>query len=199
MGRIGLEKLVAHLRDVFGYETKSFTLVGDAALVLNEVIKEVDKPVLMVCSSILNSIATQRGIPVKEVPDEVYGKVKSIDMGTALLITPVRLPKFHCVEDIGPFKTETLSTVIMLLLLNGIDNNRDKLTKCFERGGTLLLNAWYSDIDSITANYSNYPEKYDIIDDDVLEVVWKSLDGIEVAKDDHIFLEYVGMMYVETN
>lgn len=199
MGRIGLEKLVAHLRDVFGFDTRVFTMVGDAALVLHDVVKEVSKPVLMVCSSVLNTIAMQRGIPVKDSVDEVYGKVLYVDMGDALLIAPVRLPTFHCTEEVGPFKTETLSTVIMLLLLNGIDKNRDKLIKCFESGGCLLLNAWYSDVDSITINYGQYPEKYDIIDDDVLEVMWKTLDGIEVAKDDYIFLEYVGMMYVEAH
>ena len=48
MGRIGIEKLLANLRDTFGYDTNKFTIIGDAAMIMHGAINEVDKPILMV-------------------------------------------------------------------------------------------------------------------------------------------------------
>lgn len=203
MGRIGLEKLVANLRDAYGYATNKFTLVGDAALVVHGVIKEVDKPVILVDKEVLISIAKQCGNFINDSTNDVHGKFLMLNVDAALLISTAHLPKYHCTEEVGPFTVETLSTIIMLLCVNGIEKNTDKLNKCFENGGYLLLEAWDSDLDPITNNYGKYPEIYQILDDsdegEANQVMWKSLTGIESAKDDHIFLEYVGMMYVETN
>lgn len=200
MGRIGLEKLVAHLRDVFGYETNQFTFMGDAALVFHNVIKEVEKPILWVSKSIINSIATQRGIPLKEYTDEVYGKAHYVEMSNVLIICPAHMPRYHCCEDIGPFHVETLSTNIMLLLVQNKEHQKGKLKLCFENNGHLLLEAWPSDLESMRIHYDAYPEYYEIIEDDEKpQVVWKTMEGIEIAKDDHIYLEYIGMMYVDPN
>ena len=202
MGRIGIEKLLANLRDTFGYDTNKFTIIGDAAMIMHGVINEVDKPILMVDLLTIQTMASKRGVPLKDSTDEVYGKVQYIDMGNVLIITTSRLPTYHCVEDIGPFKVETLSTIIMLLLVGGFAN-KPKIQKCIDAGGYLLLEAWYSDLTYINNNYSSYPEYYEIIEPDEeggkSQVMWKTLQGIEAAKGDHIFLEYVGMMYIETN
>lgn len=200
MGRIGLEKLLAHLRDVFGHGTNVYTVTGEAALLIHDTPNKCDHPVLLTGKNILDSIAAQRGIDLIETTHEVYGKVHSVQFANVLIISPKRLPDYHTTEDIGPFKVETLSTVIMSLLVTDMDKNKELLERCFDNGGVLRLEAWSSDLESIENHYSTYPEYFEILEDpDGSQVIWKTLNGIEVAKNDHIFLEYVGMMYIETN
>lgn len=200
MGRIGLEKLIAKLAEQYGVEAKVLTIVGDAALVYHGVIRECDVPVFLVPFTLLTAISVKSGIQATTVVTSGYGKVHTLVTPTHKLIATDRLPSYHVTEECFPFNVETLSTIIMNLLKYGIDEKREVLEKAFEHGGYLLLEAWSGDLTSIQDHYREYPEYFEIIEDpEAPQVMWKTLAGIEVAKDDHIFLEYVGMMYVETN
>lgn len=194
MGRIGLEKLLASLRDKYGFKTTDFVITGEAALVIHDVVKEVPKPVIGVTAAMINKISETSGITINRISNL---KKEELNLGIALLTMTNRKPDYYTTEVIGPFTVETLNTATMVLLTQDKVKHESLINRCFANGAHLLLEAWPSDVESIEAHYGKYPEYYKLIEDgEEPEVEWKTLEGIEVAKHDHIFLEYIGMMYV---
>lgn len=200
MGRIGLEKLVAKIAEKYNLTTNQLVLIGDAALIVHGVINETLKPTLRPTPYQFELMS--KGLKVIELKHPVFGKMKLVDKGDYCIITSNEhnLPTWRITEDIGPFRTETLNTVLMYMLLMCDEELNDRIDKCFNNGGFLKLGTWESDVISINGNYYHHPEYYNLLEGDTYtdgQVEWKTRVGIERVNADHIYLEYVGLMYVE--
>lgn len=207
------EMLITDIANRANIKVSQITVNGFSAMVLHGVIEDTERLFISAHEVNFNKIlasqeAVGNKVKIENVAHPALGKVKLVRFERFDIMCVYRIPNWHCTEDLGSYNVETMNTLLFSLLKakqasvthSHTKDLDEKIEKLLERGAYLLLESWSSDLDLIQGQYKAYPQYYSIIEDEEHpQVMWKTQEGIETCGDDHIFLEYVGMMYIDVS
>lgn len=213
MLRQELEQVLIDIATRANIKVNQITIDGFSAMVFHGVVEDSERLFISAHEVNFNKIidaetAAGKTVKIETVAHPAYGKVKLARFDKYNIICIYRIPSWHCVVDLGMWNVLSMNALLVSLFKakqvslshSHTADLDEKIESLFKHGAYLLLESWTSDIDMIQSQYRQYPQYFSIIEDEEHpQVMWKTQEGIETFGDDHIFLEYVGMMYIDVS